>query len=440
MFQLMLSLTLLLFLFSQCMKDDLTDELSTGMKSAINDGRNSPPEGMFKVTIENVSETYNFFKSGVFNTSDGASSPGPLLPGSSYSFTFPASKGHKLSFATMYVQSNDLFFGPSDAGLDLFNGDNPVTGDVTSMISLWDAGTEVNENPGTGPNQPIRQSSPNTGPAENGNVMMVNDAFTYPTVDQTIKVTLDYDGTSMFTVTIMNLSGSLTPLAPGVWVIHDMPYALYKDGMPDYGKGLEGLAEDGNAGPLGEYLAMNSGYVSPLAPGVWMVHNNNKSLFDDGKMDYGNGLEALAENGDPSELAGWLISKEYNIGVFNTPDGTSAPGALMPGQSYSFTFEAKGGEYLSFATMLVHTNDLFFAPLKRGFKLFNGNQVMVGDITSEIKLWDAGTEVNEYPGAGIHQPARLNGGIDENGNVKMVNDGFMYPDVDQIIKVTIEKM
>jgi len=436
MFRLMLSLTLFLFLFTQCMKDDLTDDLSNGMKSA----KNGPPEGMFKVTIENVSETYDFFKSGVFKTPDGASSPGPLLPGNSYSFSFPASKGHRLSFATMYVQSNDLFFGPSDMGLNLFNGDNPVTGDITSMISLWDAGTEVNEVPGTGPNQPLRQSGPNTGPTENGNVMKVNDAFTYPAVDQTIKVTLDYDGTSMFTVTIMNLSGSATPLAPGVWVIHDMSYALFKDGMPDYGEGLEGLAEDGDAGPLSEYLAMNSGYVSPLAPGVWVVHNKNKPLFDDGKMDYGNGLEALAENGDPSELAGWLSSKEYNSGVFNMPNGASAPGALMPGQTYSFTFDAKGGEYLSFATMLVHTNDLFFAPAQRGIKLFNGNQAIIGEITSDIKLWDAGTEVNEYPGAGIHQPARLNGGIDENGNVMMVNDGFMYPDVGQIINVTIEKM
>ena len=50
------------------------------------------------------------------------------------------------------------------------------------------------------------------------------------------------------------------------------------------------------------------------------------------------------------------------------------------------------------------------------------------------------TDSYEYPGAGIRQPARLNGGTDENGNVMMVSDGFMYPDVDQIIKVSIVKM
>lgn len=433
-----MGLTLVTLLLAQCKKDDLNDALSEDvLKSAKTEVQ---PKGTFKVTIENISETYDFFQSGVFNTPDGAGGSGPLLPGSSYSFSFHASKEHKLSFATMFVKSNDLFFGPSDTGLDLFNGNNPVTGDITANIMLWDAGTEVNEMPGSGPNQPLNQAGPNTGPDENGNVGIVNDAFTYPDVDATIKVMLDYDGTSMFTVTIMNLPGSFTPLAPGVWVVHDMPYALFEDGMPDYGHGLEGLAEDGAAGTLGNYLASNSGYVSPLAPGVWIVHNQNKPLFDEGKPDYGLGLEGLAENGDPSDLGGWLAAEGFNSGVFNTPDGAGAPGALMPGHSYSFSFEAKAGEYLSFATMLVHTNDLFFAPEQRGIRLFSGSTAKQGEITNEIKLWDAGTEINEYPGAGIHQPARLNGGVDENGMVMMVNDGFMYPNVDQLIKVTIVKM
>lgn len=150
-FRLMMSVTLLILLFAQCQKDDLPQD---SMKSAKKDG---PPKGMFKVTIENVSETYDFFQSGVFNTPDGADSPGPLLPGSSYSFSFYASKGHKLSFATMFVKSNDLFYAPSHEGLDLFNGNNPVTGDITSAIILWDAGTEVNEEPGNGPNLPLNQ-------------------------------------------------------------------------------------------------------------------------------------------------------------------------------------------------------------------------------------------------------------------------------------------
>lgn len=418
-------------LFS-CEKDTFMDDAEEPQTKAA-------PKEMFTVNIENVSETFMFFKSGVFNIPVGANSPGPLMPGNSYSFSFHASKGHKLTFATMFVQSNDLFYGTSDSGLDLFDGNTPVTGDITDMIYLWDAGTEVNEEPGIGPNQPLRQGSPNTGADENGKVMMVNDGFSYPDVNQNIKVMLEYDGISEFTITVENLAGSNTPLAPGVWVVHNQMYALYENGMSDYGHGLEGLAEDGAAGPFGEYLTMHSGYVSPLAPGVWVVHNNNKVLFEENKADFGVGLQALAENGDPSSLAAWLDNEGFKSGIFNTPVGASGPGPLMPGESYSFSFEAKAGEYLSFASMLVHTNDLFFAPDQRGLELFKGKIPMEGTVTNYIKLWDAGTEVNEYPGAGIHQPARLNGGTAENGKVMMVSDGFTYPDVDQIIKVSIMK-
>ncbi len=139
----------------------------------------------------------------------------------------------------MFVKSNDLFFGPSDAGIDLFDnlfeGDKAETIDITGLVYLWDAGTEVNQEPGTGPDQPLN-GGPGTGTDENGNVMMVDDAFTYPEVDQIIIVTLEYDGISEFTLTIKNLSGSFTPLAPGVWVTHTQEYALYQDGMPDYGR------------------------------------------------------------------------------------------------------------------------------------------------------------------------------------------------------------
>jgi hypothetical protein len=54
-------------------------------------------------------------------------------------------------------------------GIALFDANGkPIRGDVTSQILLWDAGTEVNEEPGLGPNQAALQPAPNTGPAEHG--------------------------------------------------------------------------------------------------------------------------------------------------------------------------------------------------------------------------------------------------------------------------------
>ena len=66
-------------------------------------------------------------------------------------------KGSYLSFANMFVKSNDLFYGFADTGLALYdaNGD-AVTGDVTMHVQLWDAGTEVNQEPGNGSEPTIK--------------------------------------------------------------------------------------------------------------------------------------------------------------------------------------------------------------------------------------------------------------------------------------------
>ena len=75
----------------------------------------------FTVTIENTSSSYEFLKSGVFNTPVGASAPGALLPGNSYAFEFTAGPGSKLSFATMFVLSTDMFSDPLDDGIELYD-------------------------------------------------------------------------------------------------------------------------------------------------------------------------------------------------------------------------------------------------------------------------------------------------------------------------------
>ena len=399
---------------------------------------------MFKVSIENVMENKDFLFTGVFNTPVGAMDPGGAGPGDMYSFSFEAGPGTMLSFATMFVKSNDLFYAPSGEGIELFSGGVALTGDITSQIMLYDAGTEVNEEPGSGPNQPLNGGD--AGIVENGSVKEISevmDGFTYPAVSENIKVSLENDGATGFTLTISNLAGSSTPIAPGVWVVHTAANPLFEEEMADYGFGLEALAEVGDPSSLAAHLDMNSGYVSPLAPGAWALHASGATpIFTMGSPDYGEGLESLAEDGDPSTLATSLLAKDgvTKSGAFNTPVGASGPGALLPGNSYEFTFDAEEGDYLSFATMLVHSNDLFFSPSDAGIPLFSGGTALSGDITSSIMLYDAGTEVNELPGVGLHQPARLNGGDDENGNVTIVNDGFTYPAVSSVVKITITPM
>jgi hypothetical protein len=145
----------------------------------------------FRVTIENVSAEYPIFEAGAFDTPQGASTPGPLLPGESYVFTVHAGPGHRLSFATMMVQSNDLFFAPDADGIALFDAAGaPLGGDRTDEVLLWDAGTEVNQRPGTGSHQAPRQSGPDTGGDESSGVAPVDDGFDYPAPNRVLRVTI----------------------------------------------------------------------------------------------------------------------------------------------------------------------------------------------------------------------------------------------------------
>lgn len=126
---------------------------------------------------------------GVFNTPLGASGPAPILPGGAYEFEFTASEGMRFTLAAMYGQSNDLFYAPAKS-IKLFNGGQPLSGDITDKFLLWDAGTEVNEEPGTGVDQAPRQKGPNTGASENGVIKYVNDGFKYPDTKSVLRVTI----------------------------------------------------------------------------------------------------------------------------------------------------------------------------------------------------------------------------------------------------------
>lgn len=390
------------------------------------------PDASFMVKIENVSTAYDYFAAGAVFIPDGESEAGPAFPGHSFTIQFHAGKGHKLSFATMFGASNDLFYAPDEGGIMLFDGDTPLTGDITDMISLWDAGTEVNHAPGS--HEDGADEAETIQQVRNTDNVM--DGFTYNNVEDNMEATLEYDGTSMFTLTLNVLENSQTPLSPVAWVVHsDMQNPIFTEGEMDSGHGLEDLAETGNAEPLSTYLEMMSGYVSPISPGVWVLHAEGEHpVFEEGKVDYGAGLESLAELGDPTTLHNSIMDDGYETGVYNIPDGATEAAPIFPGESFTFTVDAHIGDYLSLASMLGKSNDLFFAPSDMGIKLFDGETAISTNVSGQIKLWDAGTETNEYPGAGIHQGM---GDVEESENVMMPDDDFVWPSASDVIKVTI---
>lgn len=417
----------------------------------------------FTVTLENVGPSRLFTSAGVFDTPVGDAAPGPATPGKMYQFSVDAGRKQKLSFATMLAASNDLFFGPDGAGIALYDASGaPISGDVTAQIRLWDAGTELNEEPAVGPNTVGKQAAANTGPDEHGNVVEIANAsdgvhFEYPTVADVIQVTVTHTGGTHFLITIKDVSTSNTlvtsagnfaaPVSPGVWVVHNIPNPLFTVGMPDRGQGLERIAEDGKPAALGAFVMANAGITYPASPGVWVVHQaGSRPLFTAGMRDYGHGIEAVAEDGNPAQLGAnlSLLPGERAGAIFNTPVGASAPGPIVPGSKYQFSFQAAPGEAFSFVSMLAATNDVFFGPGATGIALFDESGAPIsGDVSDQISLWDTGSEGNEEPGIGpntvSNQPAPNTGGNGE-GKVQLlsaVNDGFSYPAPGSLLKVKV---
>ena len=432
-----------------------------------------PSTQRFRIEIANVQDAmqgapFPILKSGAFGVEGGASeTTGPIGPGGAYEFTFTAppnvtpGSGMRLSFATMFVQSNDLFYAFEPEGLPLYDADgNAMTGDVTSAVALWDAGTEVNEAPGEGTNQAPRQDAPNTGPDEDGTIQRIDDGtegpggYTYPNVADVIRVTLSHDGETMFTLRIENVSDTMTlqtsggsvavPLSPGTFAVHTEAATFFETGAAA-SDGIEAIAEDGMPGTHAEALADLTGLTVPLSPGAFAVHTMDAQLFEDGGTA-SPGIEDIAEDGVPSALVDALTGADgvQSVAAFGVEGGASeTTGPIGPGGSYTFEVEATPGDHLSFATMYVQSNDFFYAFASEGLALFDGDDMPIsGEVTGEVTLWDAGTEVDEEPGVGLNQIIRSGPdvGPDEDGSIVQVdgeNDGYTYPPVEGIIRVTV---
>ena len=158
---------------------------SKGIESQAEDGDPSGLVGML-VMSHHASSMH-----GVFNTPLGMMGPGPIRPGDKYEFSFTANPGMKLAMTLMNGQSNDEFYAPEEKGIALFDSKGmPVSGDITEKLILWDAGTEVNEELGVGPNQGPRQRGMNTGPDQHGVVTRAKNEAIYTKNGELFRVTI----------------------------------------------------------------------------------------------------------------------------------------------------------------------------------------------------------------------------------------------------------
>jgi len=180
-----------------------------------------------------------------------------------------------------------------------------------------------------------------------------------------------------------------------------------------------------------------------FSPGTAVVHTGNAPVFTAGQKDRSRGLEAQSEDGDPSKLAQSLKGTKgiKSVTVYNTPVGAKGPGPITPGAAYETTISAVPGDKLTLTLMMGQSNDWFYAPAESGIDLFKEGKAISGDISGQIMLWNAGTEVDQEPGIGPDQGPRQKGpntGKAENGVVSQVQDGKAYAVASNVLRVTIK--
>jgi hypothetical protein len=195
----------------------------------------------------------------------------------------------------------------------------------------------------------------------------------------------------------------------------------------------------------GEVLKLSNGKSAPFvsAPVLWAVHTGSTNpMFVGGQVDAGKGLETLAETGNPGPLAKSLggATGIVAVGADDHPVGANAGGPIPPGKGYEFEVTAAPGQTLSLAWMFGQSNDLFYSN-DRPIALFDATgKPVVGDMTHQLALWDAGTEVNEEPGLGPNQGPRQktpDAGITEHEGIAHVRDRFSYPRTTDVLRLTI---
>jgi len=193
-------------------------------------------------------------------------------------------------------------------------------------------------------------------------------------------------------------------------------------------------------------LKLSNGQTAPAptAPLLWTITDDGNPLFAAGQYDRGQGLERLAEDGNPGVLADYITQHLKSVlrsGVVATPVGDAKAGPITPGKAYEFTVAASPGQRLTLAFMFGQSNDLFYAPGARAIALFDAKgQPRTADVTGQLQLWDVGTESNEEPGLGPNQAPRQpapNTGAVEHRTIQLVHDRFAYPAATDVVKVTI---
>ncbi|MEW8505764.1 MAG: spondin domain-containing protein [Candidatus Thiodiazotropha sp.] len=143
-----------------------------------------------------------------------------------------------------------------------------------------------------------------------------------------------------------------------------------------------------------EVTVANLTTSQPMSPLAAVLHGGSYAMWTIGSSA-SSGLEQLAEAGDNTELLAEAGSTSDNV--------MSGNGLILPGQSDTIIIEADEATdlALSFASMLVNTNDAFTGLNARSVASMEVDTVQ----TVNLRTYDAGTEANSESAATIPGPA-----------------------------------
>ncbi len=170
-----------------------------------------------------------------------------------------------------------------------------------------------------------------------------------------------------------------------------------------------------NMGPAGGFS------FTPL----WLAaHDGGFDAFDAGSAG-GPGITAIAEGGDTSVISATFAGSGVDATIAQT---TGAP-VFSPGESQSAVFnvgDASVNRYLSFASMVVPSNDLFFGnDDAMAYEVFDAAGNFNGPFEILIfggDVYDNGSEINDAAG-GAAFSALGGSGVSEGGVITRFFDG-----------------
>jgi hypothetical protein len=186
-----------------------------------------------------------------------------------------------------------------------------------------------------------------------------------------------------------------------------------------------------------------------LAPALVCVHDPEIAIFTPGEPLLWPEFEALAEDGNPQDVAEALANTEgvtFTGILAHQDEVTYEAAASLPGDSGHLLITAPRGSVVSIAFMFGESNDAFLAndvPIEP----IVDHVANAGEWTASIGLWDAGTEVNEELGIGPNQAARQanpGDGEAENGVVTAIDgvdaQGFAFPATGDVLQLSADEV